>query len=114
VDDGSDDATAAEIVRLAASAPQLRLLRHARSSGQSAAIRSGVKAAHGAWIATLDGDGQNDPADIPQLWQLARQAAGGTAAQLIAGHRLQRQDSWSKRQASRIANAVRRRLLRDD
>src|SRR5216684_4352236 len=113
VDDGSDDATEAEIRRLQTGIPQLRLVRHARSCGQSAAIRSGVKAARGCWIATLDGDGQNDPADIPALWQIAR----GNPTEpplMIAGHRVHRQDSWSKRQASRLANAVRRRLLHDD
>jgi dolichol-phosphate mannosyltransferase len=117
VDDGSEDSTAAEIRRLQASVPQLRLLRHARSCGQSAAIRSAVKAARGRWIATLDGDGQNDPADIPALWRLAQGMADSSPATpplLIAGHRARRQDSWSKRQASRIANAVRRRLLSDD
>jgi dolichol-phosphate mannosyltransferase len=113
VDDGSDDSSEAEIRRLQASLPQLRLVRHTRSCGQSAAIRSGVKAARGRWIATLDGDGQNDPADIPALWRLA-QAAVAAPPLLIAGHRARRQDSWSKRQASRIANAVRRRLLHDD
>src|SRR5216683_5240942 len=113
VDDGSEDSTAAEIRRLQASVPQLRLLRHARSCGQSAAIRSAVKAARGSWIATLDGDGQNDPADIPALWRVAVDSPA-TPPLLIAGHRARRQDVWSKRQASRIANAVRRRLLRDD
>jgi dolichol-phosphate mannosyltransferase len=113
VDDGSGDSTEAEIRSLQATLPQLRLVRHARSCGQSAAIRSGVKAARGRWIATLDGDGQNDPADIPTLWRLA-QAGPETPPLMIAGHRARRQDSWSKRQASRIANAVRRRLLHDD
>jgi glycosyltransferase involved in cell wall biosynthesis len=113
VDDGSEDATAAEICRLQAGSPQLRLLRHVRSCGQSAAIRTGVKAARGRWIATLDGDGQNDPADIPALWAMARDSATGPPL-LIAGHRAHRRDSWSKRRASRIANAVRRRLLHDD
>jgi dolichol-phosphate mannosyltransferase len=113
VDDGSTDSTAAEIRRLQPSVPQLRLLRHVRSCGQSAAIRSGVKAARGRWIATLDGDGQNEPADIPALWRIA-QGSPETPPLLIAGHRARRRDSWSKRQASRIANAVRRRLLRDD
>lgn len=113
VDDGSKDATAAEIAALQPARPYLRLVRHAASCGQSAAIRNGVKAARGTWIATLDGDGQNDPADIPALWRIARdnQAA---APLLIAGHRARRRDSWSKRQASRVANAVRRRLLRDN
>src|SRR6202035_361150 len=84
VDDGSSDATAAEIARLRAANPRLRLVRHATSCGQSAAIRSGVAAAHGWWIATLDGDGQNDPADIPSLWQIAR-AAPAVPPLLIAG-----------------------------
>ena len=113
VDDGSDDASAAEIRQLQASQPRLRLVRQKTSCGQSAAIRSGVKAARGTWIATLDGDGQNDPADIPALWQLA-QGSPAVPPLLIAGHRAHRQDSWSKRLASRIANAVRRRLLHDD
>jgi len=113
VDDGSTDSTAAEIARLHASVPQLRLLRHARSCGQSAAIRSAVKVARGRWIATLDGDGQNDPADIPALWRIAK-GSPSMPPLLIAGHRARRRDSWSKRQASRIANAVRRRLLSDD
>jgi dolichol-phosphate mannosyltransferase len=113
VDDGSGDATAAEIRLLQEAHPRLRLVRHARSCGQSAAIRSGVKAAHGVWIATLDGDGQNDPSDIPLLWQIARDAPA-LPPLLIAGRRTRRQDSWSKRRASRIANAVRRGLLHDD
>lgn len=115
VDDGSHDASAAEIARLAGRSPPLRLLRHRRSCGQSAAIRSGVKAARADWIATLDGDGQNDPADIPRLWQLAREASAAApeAVLLINGHRQRRQDRWSKRLASRLANAIRRRLLND-
>ncbi|HUC71843.1 MAG TPA: glycosyltransferase family 2 protein [Stellaceae bacterium] len=112
VDDGSSDGTATEIMRLAVSAPQLRLVRHTRSCGQSAAILSGVTAARGAWIATLDGDGQNDPADIPRLWRLAH-AAPMTIPLLVAGCREKRQDTWSKRTASRLANAVRSRLLGD-
>ncbi len=118
VDDGSNDATAAEIGRLQARLPRLCLVRHATSGGQSAAIRSGVKAARGTWIATLDGDGQNDPADIPALWRLAQGSIQNSIREivpplLIAGHRARRRDTWTKRQASRIANAVRRRLLRD-
>jgi len=113
VDDGSDDPTAGEIRCLQPGLPQLRLVRHARSCGQSAAIHSGVEAARGRWIATLDGDGQNDPADIPSLWRMAQQSPVEPPL-LIAGHRARRRDSWSKRQASRLANAVRRRLLHDD
>ena len=116
VDDGSDDSTAAEIRRLQIRLPQLRLLRHARSYGQSAAIRTGVKAAAGGWIATLDGDGQNDPADIPALWRIAQGMEADRPGRLllITGRRERRRDRWSKRLASRIANAVRGRLLRDD
>ena len=112
VDDGSNDATGAEVSRLAARMPQVRLLHHARNCGQSAAIRTGVRAARAACIATLDGDGQNDPADIPALWRLARQAPANPPM-MIAGYRERRQDSWSKRLASGVANAVRGRLLRD-
>ncbi|HWD58719.1 MAG TPA: glycosyltransferase family 2 protein [Stellaceae bacterium] len=117
VDDGSDDQTARELARLQAGNARLRVVTHATSCGQSAAIRSGVKAARAPWIATLDGDGQNDPADIPSLWQIAKGHESGTAPApplLIAGHRARRQDSWSKRRASRIANAIRRAMLHDD
>ena len=113
VDDGSEDSTAAEVMRLAAGVPHLRLLRHAESRGQSAAIRTGVKAAHAEWIATLDGDGQNDPADIRKLWKVGILRSGSNPT-LVNGHRKRRQDSWSKRTASRFANAVRRRLLEDN
>lgn len=113
IDDGSTDATIVEICNLQRSMTRLRLVRHAESAGQSAAIRSGVKAARGKWIATLDGDGQNDPADIPALWHIA-QSSPAEPPVLIAGQRTRRQDSWTKRRASRIANAVRRRLLHDD
>ena len=86
VDDGSEDGTAAEVARLQAETPHLRLLRHMRSCGQSAAIRSGVRAARAAWIATLDGDGQNDPADIPKLWRIGLSAPEAPSL-LIAGYR---------------------------
>jgi dolichol-phosphate mannosyltransferase len=113
IDDGSNDATASVVLRLAGAMPQLRLLRHRVNCGQSAAIRTGVRAARAPWIATLDGDGQNDPADIPRLWHLAQEIPAGTML-LVNGHRQKRQDSWAKRRASRIANAVRERLLHDD
>jgi dolichol-phosphate mannosyltransferase len=112
VDDGSSDDTGARLVEAAGRFP-VRPLRHERSCGQSAAIVSGVLAARGAWIATLDGDGQNDPADIPRLWARARaEAAGGTPV-LVAGHRVTRKDSGVKRLTSRWANAIRARLLGD-
>jgi dolichol-phosphate mannosyltransferase len=112
VDDGSIDATAAEISELAAKMPQLRLLRHTRNCGQSAAIRTGIRAAHATWIVTLDGDGQNDPADIPTMWRLAQQAPAQPPL-MVVGFREKRRDHWSKRWSSRIANAVRGRLLGD-
>ncbi len=112
VDDGSTDATAAEIKALKRGFARLRLLRHAKRAGQSAAINTGVKAARSAWIATLDGDGQNDPADIPRLWEIARQTDAKEKL-LIAGFRQKRRDSLVKRLASRIANSVRASLLGD-
>jgi len=112
VDDGSEDGTAAAVAALQAQDPPLRLLRHARRAGQSAAIRTGVKAARASWIATLDGDGQNDPADIPRLWAMV-QAEAAPDRLLLAGRRAKRRDSAIKRYSSRIANAVRRRLLGD-
>jgi dolichol-phosphate mannosyltransferase len=113
VDDGSEDGTAAEVARLQAEAPHVRLLRHMRCCGQSAAIRSGVRAARAAWIATLDGDGQNDPADIPKLWRIGLTTPDAPLL-LIAGYRESRQDSWAKRFASQIANRARRGILGDD
>lgn len=112
VDDASADGTLDELRELAASTPELRVLRHPNQSGQSAAVRSGIKAATADWIATLDGDGQNDPADLPKLWQEHLRASPDV--KLIVGWRTQRRDSASKRIGSRIANAVRQRLLRDD
>ena len=111
VDDGSTDDTPA-VLRAEAQARPLRVLRHRTGCGQSAAIVTGVRAARGTWIATLDGDGQNDPADIPALLARAQAEAGFTPA-LVAGHRTRRQDSRLKKSASRVANAVRARLLGD-
>lgn len=111
VDDASTDATPDRLQHALSFYPELRALRHDRQSGQSTAIRSGVKAARGSWIATLDGDGQNDPADIPKL--LDARDRGNRDTRLYAGWRVERRDSGSKRWASRIANAIRARLLRD-
>ena len=112
VDDHSRDGTLATLRTLKAEAPELRVLHHVVQSGQSTAIRNGVKAARGAWIATLDGDGQNDPADIPKL--LGARSAAAPEIKLFAGWRVRRQDSGSKRWASKWANAIRARMLRDD
>ncbi len=112
VDDCSRDDTVAVLKALKQRVPELRVLQHMTQSGQSTGVRNGVKAARGAWIATLDGDGQNDPADIPKL--LAARASAAATVKLFAGWRVHRQDSGSKRIASKLANAIRRRLLRDD
>ena len=113
VDDASDDATPDELASARRRHPPLRVVTHRRTCGQSTALRSGVIAARGDWIATLDGDGQNDPADIPKLLEVARQAAATGQTVLVAGYRKRRQDSNVKRVSSRVANAVRSRLLGD-
>ncbi|MFZ1392019.1 MAG: glycosyltransferase family 2 protein [Dokdonella sp.] len=112
VDDASKDDTLAVLTSAKAGNPELRVVRHLSQSGQSTAIRNGVKAARGPWIATLDGDGQNDPADIPRL--LAMRDGSPPAIKLFAGWRVNRKDTGSKRLASRLANAIRSRLLRDE
>jgi dolichol-phosphate mannosyltransferase len=111
VDDGSADTTAAELRKAAERCHRLRLLRHRTRAGQSMAVITGVKAAYGTWIATLDGDGQNDPKDILKLLAVAQ--AHGPDPILIAGFRRHRQDSLAKRWGSRFANAARARLLGD-
>lgn len=111
VDDNSRDDTLAVLQSLKAATPELRVLHHVSQSGQSTAVRNGIKAARGAWIATLDGDGQNDPADIPKLLAARDSADAGT--KLFAGWRVNRQDTGSKRWASKWANAIRARMLRD-
>jgi dolichol-phosphate mannosyltransferase len=111
VDDGSTDDTQARLAGLRVTAP-LVVRRHRASCGQSAAIVTGVRTARAPWIATLDGDGQNDPADIPAL--LARaQTAGGGGPILIAGHRVNRRDTRVKQVSSRLANRIRAWLLGD-
>lgn len=109
VDDGSTDATPQALAEARAGAP-LVVLRHRESCGQSAAVITGVRAARGVWIATLDGDGQNDPADIPALFT---RAAVSNGLVLFAGHRTKRRDTAVKRLSSKVANSVRARLLRD-
>lgn len=113
IDDGSTDHTPSILREAMCEFPRLRVLTHAQSCGQSAAVISGVRAALGEWIATLDGDGQNDPADIPNLLAVARDPAQPKNLQLIAGWRKQRKDTWLKRLSSRIANGVRSRMLGD-
>lgn len=111
VDDHSRDDSLAVLQALKLQVPELRVLQHVQQSGQSTAIRNGVKAARGEWIATLDGDGQNDPADIPKL--LKARASADPRVKLFAGWRVNRQDSGSKRWASKWANAIRSSMLKD-
>jgi dolichol-phosphate mannosyltransferase len=114
VDDGSSDASPHILRDIAATLPTLIRVRHRASCGQSAAVITGVKTARGAFIATLDGDGQNDPADIPAMLEAAIAAeAQGAKPVLIAGHRVNRRDSGSKRWGSKIANSVRAKMLKD-
>lgn len=112
VDDTSTDATLERLRALQATTPELRVVRHVRNAGQSTAVRNGVRAARAPWVATLDGDGQNDPADIPKL--LAQRGQSATDVKLFAGWRVNRKDSGSKRWASKWANAIRASMLRDD
>ena len=112
VDDASRDDTLAVLSAAKPQFPELRVLRHLLQSGQSTALRTGIRAARGTWIATLDGDGQNDPADIPKLLAMRDESPG--VIRLFAGWRVDRKDSGSKRWASRFANAIRSRLLRDE
>lgn len=113
VDDGSADATAAEIKQVIKTNPRVRLIKHPRRLGMSAAIRNGVRRAKADWILTIDGDRQNDPADAPKLCDLAW-AEGRDEKILVAGIRVNRRDTLGKRLASRFANGLRKFLLNDD
>jgi dolichol-phosphate mannosyltransferase len=111
VDDASRDGVRAVLLALREELPQLRVIAHARNAGQSRAIRTGVLASRGSIIVTMDGDGQNDPADALRLARRLAEAAPQLG--LIGGERASRQDNLGKRVSSRLANAVRRRLLCD-
>jgi dolichol-phosphate mannosyltransferase len=111
VNDGSTDATGERLAAAMTERSNLRQLRHAISTGQSAAVRSGVRAAHGAIVATLDGDGQNNPAFLPDL--IATLEKGGARVGLVAGQRVGRKDTGFKKLQSRVANAVRGAILHD-
>jgi dolichol-phosphate mannosyltransferase len=114
VDDGSTDGTVAAVRAAREEIPEVRLLRHSRRSGQSAAVHSGVRRARGSWVATLDGDGQNDPADFPAMLDaLQRAHAADPAVRLVMGNRVTRRDTWLRRMSSRVANGVRGWLLDD-
>jgi dolichol-phosphate mannosyltransferase len=111
VNDGSTDATGERLASAMKSRSNLRQLRHATSAGQSAAVRSGVRAARGAIVATLDGDGQNNPIFLPAL--IAAIEEGGEHVGLAAGLRVGRKDTGFKKLQSRIANSVRKAILHD-
>jgi glycosyltransferase involved in cell wall biosynthesis len=111
IDDASRDDTKALLVALKAEIPQLRVLGHRKNSGQSRAVRSGVLAARAPIVITLDGDGQNDPADAPRLAKALKAAPPELA--LVGGERVKRQDSSAKRFASKFGNSVRKRMLKD-
>jgi dolichol-phosphate mannosyltransferase len=112
VDDGSTDGTSDMLRDLVPLVPPLAVLRHRARSGQSAAMRTGVKAAKGAWIMTLDGDGQNDPADMPKLLGVRDQSK--LASIMVVGNRVNRKDTAGRRIASRLAFGLRLVLLGDD
>jgi glycosyltransferase involved in cell wall biosynthesis len=111
VDDASRDGTKAALKALAGEIPELRVLGHAKNAGQSRALRTGILAARAPVVVTLDGDGQNDPADGPGLVDAL--LAGPPGLAMVGGERVKRQDSYAKKLASRIGNGVRRRLLND-
>jgi dolichol-phosphate mannosyltransferase len=114
VDDGSTDETADELRRLAGEIGPLRVVSHRGNYGQSSAVATGVRHAAGRLIATLDGDGQNDPADIPRLLAALNSDDGaGIHGTLVVGRRKKRRDTWIRRISSRVANGVRSRILKD-
>lgn len=114
IDDGSRDNTLSVLRSLKEQMPTLRLVRHLGNFGQSGAIASGVRAAASDMIATLDGDGQNDPADILALLKAVEEYSQPGKTIVAVGRRRKRQDSWLRRISSRIANNTRRKLLNDD
>jgi dolichol-phosphate mannosyltransferase len=112
VDDGSTDGTFAELTQAQARLPMLRVIRHDRSGGQSAAVHTGVLAARAPVVCTLDGDGQNPPSELPNLVAPILTDTSGRIG-LVAGQRVGRQDTWSKKIASRLANGIRGWMLQD-
>jgi dolichol-phosphate mannosyltransferase len=113
VNDGSTDGTLTKLREARGRFPRLRIIKHEQSCGQSQAVATGVKMSRAPLIATLDGDGQNDPADIPAMLEVMKIAEDQNKL-LVAGHRHKRKDTFSKRMTSKFANAIRKRLLHDD
>ncbi len=114
VDDGSTDSTHAELISLKREIAQLRIIIHGENAGQSRAIRTGAEAARGLVIGTLDGDGQNDPTDLPELYRRLTGAHAHDRLALVIGHRTNRKDTLWKKFGSMIANRLRQFMLRDD
>ena len=113
VNDASSDDTLSVLTHLKKDYPMLRAISHRKNAGQSRAVRSGIIAAKGQYIATLDGDGQNDPADITALFEQITRSDAPDSLALVGGRRAKRQDSWAKKMGSRIGNGVRKKLLND-
>ncbi|MGH1421885.1 MAG: glycosyltransferase family 2 protein [Hyphomonas sp.] len=114
VDDASPDDTRAELLALKARFPQLRVLGHRKNAGQSRAIRTGIQNARGTIVGTLDGDGQNDPADLPDLYRQLIRSDAPEDLKMVMGRRASRKDTAWKRFGSRLANNVRQSILKDD
>ena len=113
VDDGSADETSAALTSLKTEISSLRVIRHAANLGQSRAVRTGVRAARGEIVVTLDGDGQNDPGDIPKLLAELRRDGPSNGVGMVSGVRARRQDKFSRKLASRLGNGIRQWLLKD-
>jgi dolichol-phosphate mannosyltransferase len=113
VDDGSRDATAHELAGVQARLANVRVIRHKKRAGKSAALATGFRAARGDWIQTLDGDRQNDPNDASELWRRLHAPEPPHKLGIVAGVRTSRNDGAIKLLSSRIANAVRRAMLND-
>lgn len=109
VNDGSKDGTLAECQGIA----DVRVVSHRKACGQSAATQTGVRTAKGPWVVTLDGDGQNDPADIPALWEKAMAFDAAGQRVMVMGERTKRQDNAARRYFSKIGNGVRESMLKD-
>ncbi len=112
IDDGSSDGSAAELAQAQAKSPKVRVLRHRKRAGKSAGLVTGFWAARAPWIQMLDGDRQNDPADVARIWQKIQPIPERLG--IVAGVRNRRNDGAVKWASSRIANFIRRSMLRDD
>ena len=113
VDDYSNDNTLSVLGQFKSNNNRIRIIKHDKNYGQSFAIRSGIKSAKSTWIATIDGDGQNDPKDIPRLYSVLISESDSEQNVLIAGYRIKRKDTWLKKLSSKYANKLRSKILKD-